>query len=192
MIKTVAGLAGRRHRRQRGFAYNAAMALTNNGLISSQVSGRTLTINPATSFTNTGTLEATNGGNLAVPLGYTQTAGITRLSGGGTISAVDPVNATTLNTITIAGGRLEANGTIMANVANSGTIAVSPGVAAGHWPITGDLTLTSTSTLQIEIGGAIQGTNYDFLTEAGTTPLNLSRRIECHVDQRFFARLPIP
>ena len=42
------------------------MALTNNGLISSQVSGRTLTINPATSFANgaTGTLEAKSGGIL--------------------------------------------------------------------------------------------------------------------------------
>src|SRR4029077_9681221 len=105
-----------------GSNFTAAMALTNNGLISSQVSGRTLTINPATSFTNGATLEATNGGILAgpfgykanggilaVPLGYTQTAGITRLSGGGAISAVDPVILNKLNTITIAGGRLEGN-----------------------------------------------------------------------------------
>ena len=174
MIKTVAGLTGNVTVGNGGFAYNGAMALTNNGLISSQVSGRTLTINPATSFANGGTLEATNGGNLAVPLGYTQTAGITRLSGGGTISAVDPVILNKLNTITIAGGRLEGNGTIMANVANSGTLAVSPGVAAGQLAVASDLTLASSSTLQIEIGGAIQGSNYDFITEAGTTPLNLS------------------
>ena len=118
VIRTAAGFGGDA---QIGafFFSGGAMALTNNGLISSQVSGRTITINPDT-LTNSGTLEAVNGGNLAVPFGYTQTAGITRLNGGGTISAKDPVNVNKLNTITIAGGRLEGNGTITANVANSG------------------------------------------------------------------------
>ena len=78
----------------------------------------------------------------------------------------------TLNTITLAGGRLEGNGTITANVANSGTI--SPGQSAGQLSINGDLTLASTSTLQIEIGGVNQGINYDSLAEAGTLPLNLA------------------
>ena len=169
VIKTVAGLTTDPSIGGAGFGFNGAMALTNNGLISSQVSGRTITINPATSFANAGTLEAINGGSLAVPLGYTQTAGITRLSGGGTISALSGL---TLNTITVAGGRLEGTGTITANVANSGTI--SPGLSAGQLAITGDLTLDSTSTLQIEIGGVSQGTNYDSLTEAGTVPLNLA------------------
>jgi hypothetical protein len=40
--------------------------------------------------------------------------------------------------------------------------------------IAGDLTLGSTSALQIEIGGVNQGVNYDALTEAGTVPLNLA------------------
>ena len=88
VIRTNAGLTGDGDIGG-GFNFGGAMALTNNGLISSQVSGRTITLNPATSFTNAGTLEATNGGILAVPLGYTQTAGITRVSGGGTISAFE-------------------------------------------------------------------------------------------------------
>jgi hypothetical protein len=148
------------------------MALANNGLISSQVSGRTITINPATSFTNGGTLEAINGGNLTVPLGYTQSAGTTRLSGGGTISAIDPLVPTTLHTITVAGGRLEASGTITANVANSGTLV--PGAPISKLQITGDLTLSPTSALQIDIGGNVQGTGYDFISEAGNTALNLN------------------
>src|SRR5947208_7179508 len=41
--------------------YGGAMALTNNGLISSQVSGNTLTVQP-NSLTNNGTLQALNGG----------------------------------------------------------------------------------------------------------------------------------
>ncbi len=155
-----------------GFLYNGAMALTNNGLISSQTSGRTITVNPATSFANGGTLEAINGGSLSVPLGYTQTAGITRLNGGGAISAIDPVMITTLHSITIAGGRLEGSGTISANVANSGTI--SPGLSAGALSIAGDLTLTGSSTLQMELGGTRPGVDYDTISEAGTLPLNLS------------------
>jgi hypothetical protein len=62
VIRTNTGLGGNA---QIGIGNNyfAAMTLTNNGLISSQVSGRTLTINPA-SFTNgaTGRVEATGGG----------------------------------------------------------------------------------------------------------------------------------
>ena len=57
VIKTLSGLTGNVTIGSGGFAYNAAMALVNNGLISSQVSGRTLAINPATSFTNNGVIE---------------------------------------------------------------------------------------------------------------------------------------
>jgi hypothetical protein len=169
VIKTLAGLTGDVSVGSGGFAYNAAMALVNNGLISSQVNGRTLTINPATSFTNSGIIEAINGGTLAVPLGYTQTAGITRVSGVSSISAIEPATVNKLNTITIAGGRLEGTGTIMANVVNSATIA--PGLSAGILTITGDTTLTATSTVQIEIGGTTPGTQYDQLHVAGQLAL---------------------
>jgi hypothetical protein len=81
------------------------------------------------------------------------------------------------NTITISGGRLEGNGTIVANVA---THTIAPGVASrpssnGH----GRLDFTSTATLQTEVGGGVHpGTEYDLLTEAGTVPLTL-RGAEC-------------
>ncbi len=73
--------------------------------------------------------------------------------------------------ITIAAGRLEGTGTIAADVSNSGTIA--PGLSPGSLAIAGDLTLTSTSLIQIEIGGATQGTQYDLLSETGTVALTL-------------------
>ncbi|MDQ6654726.1 MAG: PEP-CTERM sorting domain-containing protein [Verrucomicrobiota bacterium] len=149
-------------------AFSGAMALTNNGLISSQVSAREIVVQPA-SFINQGTFEATNGGIISLPIGYTQTAGVTRVSGGGTINAI---NNNIRQTITISGGRLEGNGTINANVANSAIIA--PGLSAGQLNISGDLTLTSTSNLQFEIGGLTPGTQYDVLTEAGTVALNLN------------------
>ena len=57
----------------------------------------------------------------------------------------------------------------MANVANSGTIA--PGLSAGILTITGDVTLASTSTLQIELGGTTPGTQYDQLHVTGQVAL---------------------
>ena len=166
VIRTAAGLGGDAQIGGGFFFSGGAMALTNNGLISSQVSGRTITINPTTSFTNAGTLEASNGGILVVPSGYTQTAGITRVSGGGTISAMSGV---TLNTITVGGGQLEGTGTITANVTNSATI--SPGQSAGTLAIAGNLNLASTSTVQIEIGGTTPGTQYDQLHVTGQLAL---------------------
>ena len=144
--------------------FGGAMALVNQGLISSQVSGRTITISAA-SLANTGTVEATNGGTVSVPAGYTQNAGITRVAGGGTISAVN-------GPIVIAAGRIEGSGTVNAKVANSGII--SPGLSAGTLAIADDLSLTGTSEIQIEIGGLAQGTQFDLLTEAGTLALNLN------------------
>ncbi|MDQ6622325.1 MAG: PEP-CTERM sorting domain-containing protein, partial [Verrucomicrobiota bacterium] len=166
-IRTESGFAGQ-GRIGGTFNYGGAMALSNNGLISSQVNGIEMIVQPA-SFTNQGTFEATNGGVLSLPIGYTQTAGVTRVSGGGTINAI---NNSVLQTITISGGRLEGNGTINANVANSAVVA--PGLSAGQLSITGDLSLTSSSNLQFEIGGTAPGTQYDVLTEAGTVALNLN------------------
>ena len=149
-----------------GNIFGGAIALTNNGLISSQVSGRTITINAANGFSNAGTVEAINGGTLSIPAGYTQTGGVTHLDNG-TVSA-----SPTTNTITILSGRIEGRGTVNAKVANSGIIA--PGFSAGTLAITDDLRFTGTSEIRIEIGGLAQGTQFDLLTEAGTLALNLN------------------
>ena len=54
---------------------------------------------------------------------------------------------------------------------------ISPSFAAapssGTLVITGDLTLAPTATVQLEIGGLVQGTQYDLLSEAGTAALTL-------------------
>jgi hypothetical protein len=77
-----------------------------------------------------------------------------------------------LKTITIAAGRLEGSGTVSANVASSATIA--PGLTIGTLNITGDLTVAAGSDLRFDLGGLTQGTQYDLLTEAGTTPLSFN------------------
>ncbi|MDQ6860453.1 MAG: PEP-CTERM sorting domain-containing protein, partial [Verrucomicrobiota bacterium] len=159
--------------------YGGAMALTNNGLISSQTNGITLTIQPA-SFTNAGVLEAANGGTLAVPAGYTQTAGTTRLNNGTLTASLSNI----AQTVTISGGRLEGNGTVNANVSNAGTIA--PGLlGAGHLTINGNVTLGSTSNIDIDIGGVTQGTQYDLLTQVGTVALTLQGTLTLHLANGF-------
>ncbi len=169
VVQTAAGFAGSA---QIGPAliYGGVMTLTNQGLISNQVTGRTITVNPGT-FTNAGTIEAVNGGIVQIPAGYTQTAGVTRVNGGTIGVSTSP----TINTISIVSGRLEGNGTITGNVNVADTISASLAAApsTGTLAINGDLSLGSAAKLQIEIGGTTQGTQYDLLTEAGTTPLTL-------------------
>ena len=95
-----------------GNNYTAAMALTNNGLISSQISGRTLTINAAASFANSGNLEALNGGILTITTaGWTNTGTIA--VGPGSVVNLGPLNATGgIGTFNNTGGTVNINGTL--------------------------------------------------------------------------------
>jgi hypothetical protein len=64
---------------------------------------------------------------------------------------------------------LTGNGTIAANVTNSGVIA--PGASAGRIDINGQLVLTNSSELRLELGGYAQGSQFDFLNVAGSVML---------------------
>jgi len=108
------------------------LTLRNEGLVSSQVSGQTLRVSPS-EFSNAGTLEVRDGGILSIapfaawtnagtievgsgsifhtPIGYTQTAGVTRLANG----TLEADGFGTLGTVIIASGRLEGRGTIRAS-----------------------------------------------------------------------------
>ena len=109
------------------FHIGGAHALVNQGLISADLSGRTLSLQAST-FTNAGVLEAKNGATLHIPAGYTQTAGMTRLNNGTINSA--PID--------IVSGTLEGKGMVNANVASSGIINLDTGgVIAGTLDITG-------------------------------------------------------
>ena len=116
------------------------MTLANAGLISSQVSATTITINPA-SLTNTGTLEAKNGGTLTIaPTGTWTSAG--------TIS----VNASTVN----LGGTFDATGGI-GTWSNSGasTVNITGTLLAGSGGNT--LTLSNATGSWTLSGGTISG-----------------------------------
>ena len=149
-----------------GFFVNAVGTVVNQGTIRADLSGQTLNVNPS-SFSTSGTMEAVNGSILNVPAGYTQTSGLTRVNGG-TINSNAP--------ILLNGGALQGNGTIGANLFAGGVIDPTSGSPAGL-KITGDLSLSANSEFRFEIGGTVQGTDYDLLTEGGSVALSLNGQL---------------
>ena len=144
------------------------LTLTNSGTIEANQSNP-LTVNLTTgaAFTNQGTLRATNGASLiftdaltnaavvvvqngsafTAQTAFTQTGGSTSLQGG-TFSAASAA---------FQGGSLHGSGVINGAVTNSGVLAPGAnGVGAGIGALTFNqsLTLTPTSLLRLELGGA--------------------------------------
>ena len=133
--------------------------ITIDGTSSLQLNGSTISGGPIS--VNGGTVKA-NSGVVTFNGSYTQTAGGTVLNGG-------DISTTTI--LNLTGGTLTGSGTITGNVFNDGIVA--PGFSAGTINIAGDLSLGSDSQFVLEIGGANQGTDYDFVSETGSVPLTL-------------------
>ncbi|MEX2309338.1 MAG: hypothetical protein WD738_17185, partial [Pirellulales bacterium] len=158
VIRTNAGLTGDGNI---GGAQNfgGAMTLANAGLISSQVSGRTITISTV-SLNSTGTLEANNGGILNIATDSTlaglgtlsNTGGTINLSGNinnqGNTSSFSPTGA-----ITLAGGRFFGGGSITIP-AGALLITANTQNRFDNVAINGDLTLNTTSASAQILGGA--------------------------------------
>jgi subtilase-type serine protease len=100
--------------------------------------------------------------NLYAAAGYFQ--GVT---GSLTLASTDTVK---INVTIDAGGTLGGTGTIAGNVANAGG-ALKPGDAPGVLTITGDLTDSQSSALDILLGGTTPGTEYSQLIVDGTASL---------------------
>jgi len=75
------------------------------------------------------------------------------------VAAGGTVQAPTVNVEN--GNSVSGSGAIVGDVATAGTVA--PGNSAGTLTIDGHLTMTGTASLDIELGGLVQGTDYDFL-----------------------------
>ncbi len=137
-----------------------------------------------TTFTNSGTLLKSAGtGTTSVPARFNQDAT-------GTIAVLSGTIVFTSSFTNQNGSFLLANGTGLAfssplqigtgTLAGAGTVTapaviaggmVAPRASPGTMTITGDLTLLSTSTLLLELGGLLQGTHYDFLKVGGAAQL---------------------
>jgi hypothetical protein len=125
------------------------------------------TLSVGVSLSNAGDIEVASGATLTFGAGatYTQTAGSLLLAGGSVSKSG--------SALAINGGLLGGSGTINGTVAmTSATLA--PGNSAGNLTINGDLTITADTIWNLEIGGTNQGTQYDFVSEAGSTQFNLN------------------
>jgi hypothetical protein len=125
-------------------------------------------------FTNSGTVQANAGSHINIYSDYTQTAGVTRLLGGEIGS----------NVIQLDGGTLEGWGGVYGTVSVSGIIDPKVGSATGL-RFDGDLNLGTNAELRFSLGGTTKGTQYDFLSEAGTVPLKLDGTLEVNFANGF-------
>jgi hypothetical protein len=125
------------------------LVLVNQGTIDATASafGNSLTIQPLTSLTNTGLLEATGGGSLAL-------YGATILNGGGTITSGSGSNVTLEAGVTVTGGTLNGAGLFTSvygalnGVTNAGNVQISN---SGELYISG--TINNTGTLAVNSAG---------------------------------------
>ncbi len=140
-----------------GFGNNGSF--TNDGTLVKSAGTGTSTI--AVPFVNNGTLTVTSG-SLVFTGGFTNNQGNIVLTGG---SLDLPGSTLDLGTAALAG-----TGTITAATVHAAGV-VAPGNSPGQLTLTGNLTLASTSSLLIELGGRTQGVGYDFLSIGGNAAL---------------------
>ncbi len=175
-----------------GYIYNLA-SFVNHGTVSANVEGGTLNIYGATTTTNSGTFQVSQGSTLAISYGsftnsgtvnigsssdtsgslfqmvgsndYVQTAGTTTLG-----SAYSTLAVQSGQSVNIEGGLLQGFGTIQGNLINSGT--VHPGDGPGTLTVTGNYTQNSGGVLDIAIGGLTPGSQYGVLSVTGSASLD--------------------
>lgn len=137
-------------------------ALNNNQGSFTLKNNRDLTT--AGAFANSGTMRVEDSTTVMTVNGsYTQTAGSTILSNGGTIMLSTDLN--------LNGGELKGTGTVTGNVITGGTTTIAPGESPGTLTINGNLTLGSGNTLSMEIDGLTPGSLYDLLDVNGVATL---------------------
>ena len=137
--------------------FTGPMTVQSGGTLNYGLAGAT---NIPGASSNAGTMNFTAGTANFVG-GLTQSAGTTTLNGGNVSGNV-----------AINGGTLGGSGTLGGNldIGPSGTLAV--GFSPGLLNVTGNLTLATTSTTNIEIGGLTAGTQFDQINVTGLATLN--------------------
>jgi hypothetical protein len=148
------------------FNDSASTSINNDygGTTSTFTNATTGTYNKLAAGTTTIFVPFTNNGALNVNAGVLRfTSSFTNSNG--TISSTAGTTLQFDQGLTLSSGTLGGGGTIIGNVTASGVIA--PGASAGQLTITGNLTLLSTASLLIELGGATQGSGYDFVSVSG-------------------------
>lgn len=148
--------------------------LINQGLLSADVAGQTLTLG-VHSLVNAGVLEAKNGStfNLSSALA-SQAGGTFRLVDGNlqiTSSVAGPDFSIGASGRLTGYGEVRLNNPATDSLALAGTLDPSPGVSG--LVIKGDLVPEASAILAFDLASNAKGTGYDFVSEAGSTPLAL-------------------
>jgi hypothetical protein len=107
------------------------------------------------------------GGRVEVLQGILTFSNFTQTGGALVVGEGATVNSTGGAVFQISGGTV--SGTVNASMTVSGDL--SPGSSPGTMTIGGNLTLTSSGSLTFEVAGPTQGTEYDYLSVAGTLGL---------------------
>ena len=146
------------------------LQITNNGSIVADQSVA-LTINP------TLTDPLTNHGTVSVAAGSQMT-----LSGSNllqdAVAAWTTVNGSlTTPLVDLRAGTLSGSGNLIGAVTNSGGI-VAPGASPGKLTLQGNYAQGALGSLDIEIDGLVQGTQYDWLFVTGTASLDGALRLD--------------
>jgi hypothetical protein len=158
--------------------FGGSFDFTNAGTYVKVTAGSTTRIEVP--FINTGNL-IINGGTLRFTSTFFQA--------GGNISLAAGTSLVFDHTVSLVGGTLIGNGTVVGNVINGynpsnttttpgvnassiiETAFISPGNTLGQLNIQGGLALLETSKLLFDLGGTSQGTTYDFLSISGPASL---------------------
>jgi len=161
-----------------GTVGNGELNFVNSGTMNANMNGLDLFVNPDTcgtcTNTNTGTLEATNGGILTLSNGtWTNTGGTIKASGtGSAVNLQSGVSITGGTLTTSTGGVINdvtGHNIFLTNVTNSGTYVIQNNSLT---EISG--TLTNTGTITINAAGNVSGlylTGNTTLTGSGTVTL---------------------
>ena len=108
-----------------------------------------------------GTLSVASGQTFVFANTYAQSAGVTEIASGGTLEAAP----------TLTGGVLRGSGQITGNLTNTaGT--VRPGSSPGSLTVGGNYTQGASGTLEVDVNGTAQGTQYDRLSVGGAASLD--------------------
>lgn len=147
--------------------FNTVTSNTANGTM--EVNSGTLSI---WTLTNQGSITVGSGATLtfhdhttSTGGAYTQTSGSLILDGGSVVK--------TGNALAINGGSIGGSGTITGNVSMTAA-SLNPGNSPGALNIAGDLSVTADTIWNFEIGGTTQGSEYDFVIEAGSLAFNVN------------------
>jgi hypothetical protein len=156
-----------------GHSGDGLLALTNSGTIDANVSGETLTVNTGNAMTNTGTLEASNGGTLLIDDPVSNSGAGNALIKGG---IVDFASTTNVNEITFNNGSgTPAYGELVLgdptngqNVTVSGFTGTAPNLTdsdsidlAGTWTVESETSSGGNTVLALKDGTATVTLTFD-------------------------------